>query len=195
MEERDFYMLAQRIGKLERQTTVLKRLLGVSLVLVFAALADGATIAQQRQMSFSSGDGSVKVNGSGISLYDTSGRRRLELGWNSASQPGVYFSDARGTTRMGLFLSDSSSPVVRLYSGSGANVADFAEGTSGYPGLFFYDSNHVQRAYMGMSSTDDPIADIWDSSSIVRTHMGQYSDGSYGFNAKDSSGSVLWQSP
>ena len=194
-ERSDFRELSERIDKLERQTGVLKRLLGISLVLVFALAAGGATIAQQRALIFNNADGTVRVGGSGFALYDKAGHRRLSLGWNSASQPGVYFSDASGTTRMGLFLGDSSGAVVRLYNKSGAETGNFAEGSAGVPQLSFFDASHTERVYVGMSTADNPLFEAFDASHTLRSYMGAFNSGNYGMFINDSSGNTTWQEP
>jgi len=187
--------LAARIDRLERQSNVLKRLLGISLVVILALFAGGATIAQQRQLSFSSSDGTVRVSGAGIALYDKSGRQRMILGWNSVNQPGLYYFDGSGTRRMGLYLSDLVKPVMRYYDKSGTARVEFSENIEGTNMLEFYDASHVQRAYFGQSTSDHPMAEFFDASHTLRSYIGQYTSGDFGVYTNDSAGTTTWQSP
>jgi len=196
MIERSAYdILAARIDRLERQSNVLKRLLGISLVVILALFAGGATIAQQRQLSFSSSDGTVRVSGAGIALYDKSGRQRMILGWNSVNQPGLYYFDGSGTRRMGLYLSDLVKPVMRYYDKSGTARVEFSENIEGTNMLEFYDASHVQRAYFGQSTSDHPMAEFFDASHTLRSYIGQYTSGDFGVYTNDSAGTTTWQSP
>jgi hypothetical protein len=195
IERSQFGLLSARIDSLERQSKVLKRLLVCSFAGLLALLAGGATIAQQKQIVFSNANGSVRVGSSGFGLYDTSGKRRLMLGWNSSSQPGIYLTDGSGTYRMGIYLSDQARPVVRLYDVKGTVRADFAEGTEGGPVLKFYDASNTEREVLGQSTDDNPIVKIFDTSHNLRVYAGAYASGAYGMYVNDSAGTTTWQSP
>jgi hypothetical protein len=195
VERSNFDVLSARIDRLERQSTVLKRLLLASFAAVFALLAGGATIAQQRQLSFSGSNGTVRVNSSGLSLYDKSGHQRMTLGWNSVNQPGLYYFDASGNSRIGLYLSDLVKPVMRMYDKTGAVRTEFSENTEGTNMIRFFDANHVERAYFGQSTADDPTVQLFDASHTLRSYMGAYTGGGYGFYINDSAGTTTWQSP
>ena len=194
-ESSDFRTLANRIDQLERQARTLKRLFGLSLVLGFALFAGGVTFAQQRSLSFSSSNGTVRINGAGVSLYDKSGRERMTLGWNSVSQPGLYYFDTGGTRRMGLYLSDLIKPVMRMYDKSGTVRTEFSENTEGTNMLRFFDASHVERAYFGESTADNPTVQLFDGSHTLRSYIGAYTSGGYGFYTNDSAGTTTWQSP
>ena len=194
LERSTYDILSARIDRLERQTNVLKRLLGISLVVILALFAGGATIAQQRQLSFSSADGTVRVNGTGIALYDKSGRQRMILGWNSVNQPGLYYFDGSGTRRMGLYLSDLVKPVMRLYDKGGTIRTEFSENIEGTNMIKFFDASHVERAYFGQSTTDEPMVELFDTSHTLRSYAGAYKSGGYGFYINDSTGTTTWQS-
>lgn len=195
IESSDFRKLASRIDHLERQAKTLKRLFGLSLVLGFALFAGGVTFAQQRALSFSSANGTVRIGGMGLTLVDKSGRERMSLGWNSVSQPGLYYFDASGTRRMGLYLSDLVKPVMRYYDKSGTIRTEFSENTEGTNMLRFFDASHVERAYFGQSTADNPTVQLFDSSHTLRSYMGAYENGGYGFYSNDSSGTTTWTSP
>jgi len=194
--ERSTYdILAARIDRLERQSNVLKRLLAFSLIAGFALLCGTATIAQQRQLSFTSSNGTVRVSGAGLTLYDKSGRQRMILGWNSVSQPGLYYYDGSGTRRMGLYLSDLVKPVMRLYDKSGTTRTEFSENIEGTNMIKFFDASHVERAYFGQSTTDEPMVELFDTSHTLRSYTGAYTSGGYGFYINDSAGTTTWQTP
>jgi len=194
-EHSHFDLLTARIDRLERQSKVLKRLLLGSFAAVLALLAGGATLAQQKQIVFSNVNGSIRVGSSGFGLYDTSGKRRLMLGWNSANQPGIYLIDGSGTYRMGLFLSTTAKPVIRLYDSGGTERASFTENAEGTNMIEFFDSNHVQRAYFGQSTADEPMAEFFDTSHTLRAYIGQYTGGNFGAYVNDSAGTTTWQTP
>jgi|GEM_PF-2697716 len=220
LERSSYDILAARIDRLEQQSNLLKRLLGISLVVILALFAGGATIAQQRQLSFSGPNGTVRVNGGGIALYDKSGRQRMILGWNEFSQPALYYLDGSGTARMALYLAQNH-PVMRLYDRSGETRSDFgltetdkptltfydakhvervhlAQADLDHPYLRFYDAMHVERAFFGQSTTDNPLLELFDSSHTLRSFAGSYISGGnpvYGLFSNDSAGTTTWQVP
>ncbi|HET9391973.1 MAG TPA: hypothetical protein VFO29_00430 [Candidatus Rubrimentiphilum sp.] len=191
----DFRKLASRIDQLERQAKTLKRLFGFSLVLGFALFAGGVTVAQQRQVSFSGANGTVRLSSAGLVLIDKSGRQRMNLGWNSVKQPGLYYYDTSGTRRMGLYLSDMVKPVMRLYDKSGTVRSEYSENTEGTNMLEFYDSSHVQRVYLGQTTTDEPMVEFFDGSHTLRSYMGWQTSGTYGAFINDSAGTTTWSAP
>jgi hypothetical protein len=195
IESSDFRKLSNRIDQLERQARTLKRLFGLSLVLGFALFAGGVTFAQQRQLSFSSTNGTVRIGSAGLALYDKSGRQRMSLGWNSVNQPGLYYFDANNTRRMGLFLSDLAKPIMRMYDKSGTTRAEFMENNQGTNMLVFYDASHGERLYLGQTTDDYPTLQLFDASHTVRAYGGAYTSGGYGFYVNDSAGTTTWQTP
>jgi len=195
IESSDFRKLANRIDQLERQARTLKRLFGLSLVLGFALFAGGVTFAQQRALSFSSADGTLRISGAGVSLIDKSGRTRMSLGWNSVHEPGLYYFDQSSTRRMGLYLSDLVKPVMRMYDKNGTIRSEYSENTEGTNMLEFYDGSHVQRAYFGQTTTDQPMIEFFDGSHTLRSYMGWQTSGDYGAFVNNSAGTTTWQAP
>jgi hypothetical protein len=194
-ESSDFRKLANRIDQLERQASTLKRLFGLSLVLGFALFAGGVTFAQQRALSFSSSNGTVRISGAGLALIDKSGHQLMSLGWNSVHQPGLYYYDSSSTRRMGLYLSDLVKPIMRMYDKNGTVRTEFSENTEGTNMLRFFDASHVERMYLGQSTADNPTLQLFDASHTMRSYVGAYSSGGYGFYVNDSAGTTTWQSP
>jgi hypothetical protein len=105
-------------------------------------------------------------------LFDTSGKRRIDMYLSSGDQnPQFDLRESGGTTRLDLFI-----------------------GSKGVPGLAMYGTDGKARAYF---DTDDasPFLVMKDQAGSTRVVVGGYTSGKIGADIRDASGTVLWSQP
>lgn len=156
-----FSALDQRLNSLERQVRSQKRLLVAAMAAVVIAFGAGAAGAAQKAFTFTDAQGHmrVKIDATGLQMYDAKGRRRILLGFNTASQPSFYLEDERGNYRLGEYISKTNQPVLRM-SDSNDKGRLYINLDSTGPGVEFDDAAENPRMYVGLGS---------DGSGLVHT--------------------------
>jgi hypothetical protein len=167
-----FSQLAARVETLERQTRRLKRLLLVSAVTVICAASVATSIAGQRNLTFAGTDGSVRISGSGLTLSDTAGRKRLTIGFNSANQPAIYIWDRDGVDRLGMYISSKGEPVVRLTDSRNVDRAFFGLTELEKPRISFQDHTSTERLYVGLTRQDDGLVSTYSTEGKQEINLG-----------------------
>lgn len=193
-----FSALEARFEGLERQIRGLKRLLLVALVGVVAAFGAGAAGAAQKAMTFADSQGHtrVKIDATGLQMYDAGGKRRVLLGFNTSGHPALYLQDAHGNYPLGAYISDKDQPVIRLGDANDKGRAYFGLTADEHqPRIEFDDAQENSRLYVGLStsstglvraftaggkdqtSLEDDKVTITDGSGNQRIYLGSTSSG------------------
>jgi hypothetical protein len=156
--------LDARLDRLEGQVRSLKRLLLIALAAIVAAFGAGAASAAQKNLTFADAQGHtrVKIDASGIQMFDASGRRRMLVGFNQSAKPSFYLQDARGNYVLGEYISDKDQPVIRLADEQNIGRAYFGLTADKHqPRIEFDDAQNNQRLYVGLTD---------ESTGLVRTY-------------------------
>lgn len=197
-----FVELAARIDALERQTRRLKRLLLASAVAVICASTAAAGIAEQRNLTFTGPEGSVRISSSGFTLSDARGHKRLTLGFNSADRPAIYIFDSDGIDRLGMYMSNKDQPVIRLTDSSNVDRAFFGLTTEEKPRISFQDHASTERLYVGLTTQEDGLVSTYSAAGKQEINVGNQfisiadSSGTdrayFGLSSNDTSIVKLW---
>lgn len=155
-----FSGLEARFDRLERQVRSLKRLLLLSLVGVVAAFGAGAAGAAQKALTFADAQGHarVKIDATGVQMYDAGGKRRVLLGFNTTGHPSLYLEDGSGNYRLGAYISDKEQPVIRLADANDKGRAYFGLTADQHqPRIEFDDAQENERLYVGLTTSSSGL--------------------------------------
>jgi hypothetical protein len=161
-----------RLARLEGQVRTQRRLLVLAMAAVVAAFGAGAAGAAQKAFTFTDTQGHtrVKLDQTGLQLFDANGKRRILLGFNSSGKPSLYLQDAHGNYRLGEYISDKDQPVLRMSDASDKGRL-YIDLDSFGPGVEFYDTTENPRLLVGLASDGSGIVHTITSNGKVGTAL------------------------
>ena len=176
-ESIDVTLLAQRIGKLERQnrlfkvTALVALLIGASLFLIAARPANVVT-AERFVVQDASGKMLATLGPDtdglpGLSIKDpTTGKERSWLGlWNQGKEVSLGFFDQNSKERSRLGILASGITRLNIDDENGKLRAWIGQSGGGREsGIGFYDPNEKERAWMGIAQGTTPRIILYDLS-------------------------------
>lgn len=167
-----FSTLDQRLMRLERQVRTQRRLLVLAMAAVVAAFGAGAAGAAQKALTFTDTQGHVrmKIDATGLQMFDANNKRRILLGFNSSGKPSLYLQDGHGNYRLGEYISDKDQPVLRMSDASDKGRLYIDLDSIG-PGVEFDDSSENPRLLVGLASDGSGIVHTITSSGKVGTAL------------------------
>lgn len=171
-----FSGLDQRLERLEGQVRSLKRLLLVALAAIVAAFGAGAASAAQKSLTFADSHGHtrVKIDAGGIQMFDTTGQRRMLIGFNQSAKPSFYLQDGRGNYVLGAYISDKNQPVIRLADSQNTGRAYFGLTADKHqPRIEFDDAQSNERLYVGLTDVSSGLVRTYTASGKDQTSLEQ----------------------
>lgn len=207
--------LGGRVAALERAAQR-DRVFALAAIALFLATAQVSAPPAPLIVRAASGE-SARIDAAGLTVRDAAGVVRADAGIDKDGSPSVDEYDAGGTIREAMYLLKDL-PLLRQFDKSGKRRADlflasdtqngemvFRDandvsrlgvfiGAKGLPELAFYGSDAAVRAYL---SSDDAGAYLVmnDRTKQTRVSVGQYTDGNYGMDVRNPSGTTIWKAP
>ena len=189
----EFTVLRERMEKIEQQNKRLKRgmvaLAGSLLVLMIMGAKIGMKDGHFRNITASrisildiSGKeimtiGKDEDKGTGIRIYNTSGKRIIGLGLTADEHgSGMLVADNDGTPRFGLGM-DKGVPSIAIVNETGKKVIGLGGNNKGY-GLVIMDGNEIERAGIGFKDGNSGVA-LFNAEGEYIRGMVQRADGSH----------------
>lgn len=169
-----FSGLEARFERLERTVRSLKLLLLIALAGVVAAFAAGAAGAAQKALTFADAHGRarVKIDATGVQMYDAAGKRRVLLGFNTTGHPSLYLEDAHGNYPLGAYISDKEQPVIRLGDANDKGRAYFGLTADRHePRVEFDDAQENTRLYIGLTTSSTGLVRAFTASGKDQTSL------------------------
>lgn len=161
-----------RLERLERQVSTQKRLLVAAIAAVVIAFGAGAAGAAQKAMTFTDtlGHTRVKIDATGVQVFDAKGQRRILLGFNSSSKPSLYLQDERGNYRLGEYISDTNQPVLRM-SDANDKARLYIDLDNVGPAMQFDDANEHPRLIVGLADNGSGLVHTVSTSGKVQSAL------------------------
>jgi predicted RNase H-like HicB family nuclease len=135
----------ERIARLERQNTWLRRAATVFMLLVAAFFMMGQASPKGRS-----------IETDRLVLKDDSGVVRATLAVDHDGV-GLRLYDERGNPRVHVAQVEKLGPFISFSSRTGKNLVILRGGASDLPGLHMFDTNGTERASLGLSATSGDI--------------------------------------
>jgi len=202
----EFTLLRERMEKIERQNTRLKRgmlvLTGSLLVLMLMGAKVGMKDGHFRNLIVSrisiidtSGKELMTIGrsedaGTGIRIFNEAGKRIIGLGLTADEKgSGMLVADDAGTPRFGLGM-DSGVPSIAITNDAGKKVIGLGGNNEGY-GLVIMDGNETERAGIGFKKGNSGVA-LFNSKGEYIRGMVQRADGSHFSSYADGNGHEIF---
>jgi hypothetical protein len=168
-----------RVEMLERQVRTLKRLFfgAIAAAIVVAggagAFAQVQAQAQQQAMTWTNANGgSVKIDGTGVQMYNSANQRVLLLGFNTSSHPSLYLQDAKGNYRFGAYISDDDQPVIRMGDANDkARIYFGLTAQAHMPRIEFLDASENERLFVGLSTSSTGLLSMSTAGGTTQTQV------------------------
>ncbi|MDQ2991456.1 MAG: hypothetical protein M3R30_01375 [Candidatus Eremiobacteraeota bacterium] len=215
-------LLADRVERLEAQTVQLRRdasRMKLLAMLARAALVGvpgigAAAVTHSAPMAFTDTNGHtrMRLDAGGLHLYDTAGKERIMIGYNSKGQPAIHLNDKYGTERESLYLDAAQEPIFAQFDKTENTRAEYyvsntdgsaqislqgVDGSSRFfvhandlPYLSLGDKGYNQRAYLGLTNQGSGLLRYLGGNN--RANMGFFSGGAQGIQFNDAAGTLLW---
>ena len=188
--------LASRLTHLE-STIKRDRIIGI-FVLAFVLVGARAVAESGAKASgpivVHTTTGSATLDGSGLTVRDSSGQERAFYGLDDEGRPDIDMMDSKGLLRQSIYLL-SDEPTIRQFDANGKRRVDLFLDDSNEARLTLSDASENVRINLQQSASDEPYLQMSDASQNTRVHIGGYTDGTIGLDLRDAANSVLWKAP
>lgn len=170
--------LNDRVEVLERQVRILKRLFfGAIAAFIVVSAAAGAFAQQQaaqQAITFADASGKmrVKIDATGVQMYDPQGKRALLLGFNDSGRPSFYLQDPQGNYKLGAYISNDDQPVIRLADSNDKARAYFGLTAQAHmPRIQFLDANEKERLFVGLTTSSTGLVEMETATGTTQTQV------------------------
>jgi hypothetical protein len=205
----------ERIAALERAAWR-DRVFALGAIALFLGTAQVSAPPAPLLVRAASGE-SARIDAAGLTVRDAAGVVRADAGIDRDKNPSVDEYDAAGTIRQAIYLL-SDRPVLRQFDKTGKRrdelflasdtengemvVRDANDvnrlaafiGDKNLPEVAFYGSDALVRAYL---ASDDSGAYLVmnDGKKTTRATVGQYTDGTFGLDVRNTAGTTVFKAP
>lgn len=171
--------MAERIGRLERANRRMAAALAASLLVGFAVVALGA-----------GGHGAKDIEAQRITLRDSSGEARAELGITPVG-PRLIFFDAGGMERFCVEPAVDGCTVMRIATGEGGSRRSITlrAAPDGWSTLSFSDDERRERLALGLAYDGEPRLRMYTPEGRSRVSLGSDMSGRAELVIHDTDGS------
>lgn len=216
----DEVALLAHVERLERRVQRDRTLaLGVlALLLVTASTPAPAAPSTPSSLAVHAADGaSAVIDGSGLSVASAAGTKRFGAGIDTTGAPAATEFDTAGQARQTLFLfqnggpalsqydaahvsraelylADNGAPTMHLYNPQGIARLAFFIGDKGVPEFNVRNSRGVTMGYMSDNDQGGYVV-LRDPTPATRAYIGQYTDGTWGIDVRNSANQDLFKKP
>ncbi len=189
-------VLADRVDRLEAQTAHLRRdasrmrllaMLACAALVGITGIGAAAVTRSASPIAFTDTQGHtrMRLDATGVHLFDPAGKERIMIGYNSKGQPAIHINDKYGIERESLYLDQDQEPILAQYDKSQNTRAQYyvsntdgsaqidlqaADGTTRFfvhandlPYLAFGDKGYNQRAYLGLTTEGSGLLRMRDT--------------------------------
>ncbi len=132
----------------------------------------------------------------GIEVFNTAGKRRLNIGGRTAGQMGLFVYDENGRGRADLFTDTAGTAGMMIYDEGGRRRIENDLRPGGSAGVTVYDRDGRKRTNLGVGTSNDWAGlEMFDRDRRKLVDHSLRSDGSPGIAVYNREGKSLFQVP